>query len=51
MSNLEKVLENEIEQLKKSLYNSNDRLKIHYEIEEKKQELIVLKSENNISCN
>lgn len=50
MSNLEKVLENEIEQLKRSLYNSNDRLKIHYKIEEKKQELIAVKSENNISC-
>ena len=50
MSNIEKVLENEIEELKKSLYNSNDRLKIHYLIEEKKLELITLKSESIICC-
>ena len=47
MRNLEKVLENEIENLKRSLYNSNDRLKIHYKIEEKKQALSALKSGYN----
>lgn len=43
MSSLVRRLETEIEELKKSLYNSTDRLKVHYQIEEKKQELNFLK--------
>jgi len=41
------ALENEIENLKRSMYSANDRVKIHMEIEKKTEELKSLRTKEN----